>query len=336
MLAMLGTASAVWKETAFVFANVRASNIPLQTVSSLTKATVCDFQVVHSDYLIGISTRHMSFKQACLNLTESDDEKARLFTELETYALNELISICGWAQEKLEEYFAKSRSPKYHFPCNVSIHIIPEDMKVQRIAPQNSGDKNTILKEINRFTGFEHVHTTGRPYLDNYTPKTLAQDTGYKHGSLECKTIRESYTRKIRDLKLCSRLRRNYTDIKHIDVSWKTILKPASPAGDYPYKSHLIVPITFRDHVEKSRVREPRLKEVLKLRGDARAIFGYICIDSPESYYFEDKDPTGTNNADVNMVYVYADLLSLVYLAFLNYFDDSKTVASYKEVHPQG
>ena len=64
-------------------------------------------------------------------------------------------------------------------------------------------------------------------------------------------------------------------------------------------------------------------KDLINISNIERSIFGFLCLDHPESGYFQEEK-------DVNVGYIIADLLSLYLINRLNYTDNSKTFLSVK------
>ena len=83
------------------------------------------------------------------------------------------------------------------------------------------------------------------------------------------------------------------------------------------YKSTLIIPLTlWNNKLAKLFVEKFNMKDV------ERTIFGYLCFDHIETYYFYE-------DFDVNAGYIFADLLSLYLLTYIIYIEQSTT---YKKI----
>lgn len=98
------------------------------------------------------------------------------------------------------------------------------------------------------------------------------------------------------------------------------------------YKSHLVVPITFRGHAEKGRL-DSSLVNILELREDGRSILGFVCVDHPTTYFFDDKRPDSYDNIDVNVLYMFADMISLIFVSALMYTIGSETCDEYVSIY---
>ncbi|MBK1732263.1 hypothetical protein CKO41_10775 [Thiococcus pfennigii] len=72
------------------------------------------------------------------------------------------------------------------------------------------------------------------------------------------------------------------------------------------------------------------LVEVLNLPDDGRSILGFLLIDHPATYYFDDAPADSFENLDVNILYLYADTLSLPIVTYLTYTKGSDTVRDYE------
>lgn len=96
---------------------------------------------------------------------------------------------------------------------------------------------------------------------------------------------------------------------------WRThASSPAAPPADPDptscYKSTLIIPMTYWN-VDL----EPAFRTLIKTKDIGRTIFGFLCFDHVESYYFTDQD--------VDIGYIFADLLSLYFVTMAIYTEFS-------------
>lgn len=99
-----------------------------------------------------------------------------------------------------------------------------------------------------------------------------------------------------------------------------------APPHDSCYKSTLIVPMTLRGHVNRA---DDMFADQFGLADAERAIFGYLCLDHVCTDYFFDV-------RDVNVCYIFADLMSFYLMTLINYVNKSATYCSAKEFAAAG
>ncbi|SHI12998.1 hypothetical protein SAMN02745124_04202 [Desulfofustis glycolicus DSM 9705] len=199
------------------------------------------------------------------------------------------------------------------------------------MAPQN---QDGVEKSIDDYSIFKDVKKSGTPYLDNNIPRTAKKNTEYENPSLDIQKIRHEYKCKIRDWKWASRWKNNILQniIKDdcLDSEWAAMNIKKGDIGNI-YKSHIAVPITFMDHAIKHKL-DKRLADVLQLKNEGRSILGFICVDHPMTYYFEDKEADSYDNIDINVMYLFADMISLIFIISLMYKEGSDTYVTYKAI----
>ncbi len=72
---------------------------------------------------------------------------------------------------------------------------------------------------------------------------------------------------------------------------------------------------------------------VLDLPDEGRSILGFLFVDHPSTYYFDDAPADSYDNTDLNVMYLFADTLSLVMVTALTYTLGSDTVREYLLTH---
>ena len=200
-----------------------------------------------------------------------------------------------------------------------------DDNKIVNLIMLPNNEGNVAHKTQEDYTIFEQVVSTGRPYLDNNLPKTSKCEHAYKHAGLNLAKVKTDYKLPFVDKRLISRWRGNIFRSSSRDLMWDECWH--GNQGPH-YKSHLAVPITFRAHAERKRLNR-RLVEVLELPDGGRSILGFVFLDHPATYYFDDPPAESYENLDINAMYLFADTLSLVMLTALNYLNKSTSVKRY-------
>jgi len=305
-----------------------AINTRPHQLTDIIRHKVCRFQYEYANFQVLTSQLHRSFKVAF----EKDPSSCHNeYNNLLTHIDQEYLRLCSEITEYIEDYFTQTHSFKNH----PRIGILQGDDRT----PQNvtciymlHSTNHFEYKNIDNHFILKKIENSGRPFLTNNLPKTILKDSDFNtHGlNFDLNKIRNEYKLRIRDKKYFSIFFHNIkkgvykTDKKWIDIS-------KGMPDDYlsASKSILVVPITFKQHASSGKLN-PDLIKLLNIPKNGRAILGFIYIDYPDTYYFDDTDPTGFNNLDINALYIFADLFSLIILAKLMYIEGSKTVSKYK------
>lgn len=308
--------------------NLRATDVETRDLSFQLRDAVCRFQLEFANYHNDCSDKHKQFRQSFDAGAPDTDAK---FEELSQATLDGMAPLVGNIRKRIIEYFRISRPRKCTQLPVISIHLVNREHEaptIDRIVP--SGRQDTALKKIAEYTPFHKIHVSGTPHLCNYTPEVVLNDSDYKFPGVDFEHVKAHYKPSYKDKKWWSRFRRNRRGQMFEDDAWRNAMFPASSEGEHAFKSHLIVPITFRDHVENKQLNR-NLIETLNLAADERSILGFIVADHSEAHYFDSSDVTEFANLDVNTFYVYADMISLLVLMQMCYFEYSSTVNSYLE-----
>ncbi|WPL15312.1 hypothetical protein Thiowin_00201 [Thiorhodovibrio winogradskyi] len=178
-------------------------------------------------------------------------------------------------------------------------------------------------------TVFVRMMETGLPYMDQCRPKTVRTDSGYRHRSLDLARVHAQYRQPWWDRPMLARWRLHLLRRSPKDSAWQDCWDGLQ-GGELAYKSVLAIPITFRQHASRQRLGR-KLLEVLDLPEEGRAILGFLIVDHPASYYFDDPPADSFENLDVNVLYLFADTLSLALLTARTYTSASTTVRAYLE-----
>src|SRR5205085_1029937 len=149
-------------------------------------------------------------------------------------------------------------------------------------------------------TGFLSVKDSGRYFLENDIPNS-ARRGRYRNPRLDVSRLNSVSTG--------ARLPWWTSDW---DSYWVDYSR--DKAGDRSfYKSTLIVPLTLRNNALSKEFISS-----VNLEGIDRYIFGYLCLDHRDSHYFDE-------STDIDIGYIFADLMSVFVFHRMVYTDLSKT-----------
>lgn len=168
--------------------------------------------------------------------------------------------------------------------------------------------------KVEENTGFEEIKENGRYFHCENIPEA-AKSANYINPRLISKEV-DKYELRCKPL---SSQRRNNKDNEWVKCWRASKMVKGKTKQHYSncYKSTLIIPLTlWNNKLAKLFVEKFNMKNV------ERTIFGYLCFDHIETYYFYE-------DFDVNAGYIFADLLSLYLLTYIIYIDQSKT---YKKI----
>lgn len=146
---------------------------------------------------------------------------------------------------------------------------------------------------VSKNTGFKQVQDTGRFYRENNIPEAVKLRS-YVNPRLNGKLAA--------DYKAPSRFSSQYW--KKNDKEWTKCWDVADNAevnSAHCYKSTLIVPMTLANNPLTEAFSAETLVGLISK--EDRSIYGFLCFDHPEKDFF--------NESDINIGYIFADLLSL-------------------------
>ena len=303
-------------------ARVKAVNASNARITEHLRKCICEFQLEYTNYQFLASRLHRDFKETFAN---NPDNSHKEYKYLMDFVEKGFKKLCGDQAEYIQNYFHLTHLTRKK--PRVGIHAVSDDDDVLDIIMLPSGEMGTT-KKIDEYSVFIEVFSTGLPYLNNNLPKSAKKQEDFKHKGLNIESIRKRYRLKIKDCKLISRWRNNLFNGVAEDHDWAKMSTNSNASRNGLHKSHLVVPITFRAHAEKGRL-DDSMVEILQLRDDGRSILGFVCIDHPLTYYFDDKQPDSYDNIDINIIYMYADMISLLFVTALMYTIGSKTCDKY-------
>ncbi len=313
------------------FSRFSAVSTTVPKITEIIRRKVCKFQFEYANYQVLTSRLHREFKKSFEAGKADTDEK---YKELERHVEEHYKRLCAQIIEYIQEYFALTHLCKDQPRVGIlqADDCTPKGVTSIKMSNTNDHDDNKY-KTIDEYPVLKKIEEDGCPVLINDLPKLIKKDDKYKydkHHGIDVDKIRTGYRRRHRDKILVSRLWHNLWK-KNYKPDKKWIDKSGGDSEDYlsTYKSILAVPVTFREHAI-GHTLESKIIRLLKMPKDGRAILGIIYIENADTYYFDDPDPKCFYNIDVNVMYVFADLLSLIVLTRLMYIEGSSTVSEYK------
>jgi len=316
----------------------KATTINATGISAQLKASMCQFQLEYTKFQFIASQYHKKFKEA---ERKGDTPKTKeAYDELTMFVDTGIKLSCQLLGELLQEYFCQSRLA--HDRPRIGIHAVDKD---ENISPLFITDHHAEFssKKMSDFTPFKEIMAEGTPYLENNIPRLICSRKDYEHAGLNLDRIRKEYKYGFlsfnkdgishawlnsKPISRFNRIGRN-----HRDVEWNDTAPAGKKNGSTIYKSHLIVPITFRGHGNKI---PNELVKVLKLREDGRSILGFIAIDHPTTHYFDGAPESDSKNIDVNVAFIIADMLSLVRITEFMYTSGSSSYRKFEELKENG
>jgi len=285
---------------------------------------ICVFQREYASYSFGCARRHREFKNAAADGDPSRTSSA--YNALDDIGWNGLLTLLGTLSDGAQQYFKLTHAAPQ--PPRVGVHLADDKGFVHNVVMVSGNQKKGDPKLAEDYTVFEYVIEHGVPYLNNNLPMSAVKDLALKHPGLKLADIRSRYRARWTDKKLLSRWRNNLSGRGGRDEDWE---KQWSGDGyhEAKYKSHVAVPITFRKHAASRPGMLAELTQVIDLPDDGRSILGFVLVDHTSTYYFDDSPADSFKNVDINVLYQFADLMSLALLTYLTYTQGSETVNEY-------
>ncbi len=301
-----------------------AVNSSLERYSEHLRHCMCEFQLRYTNYHFAASRIHRDFKHS---LEDESVDSEVYFIKLNQFIDKGLKTLCGDIAQGMQDYFVRTHLHKEK--PRIGIHLVNDEDEVIDVIMFPTGSKRTS-KKLNGYSAFLEICASGVPYLANNLPLRVKKSDDYRHNGIDVEEVRKVYKPLFRDRKLIARLQNNYLRKILDDREWGRMTLNGGRWDTRLYKSHLVLPITFRKHAAKEML-DSKLVEVLKLPDSGRAILGFICIDHPSTYYFDNGPVSSFENIDINAMYVFADMLSLVIVTWLMYTTGSTSYEKYEE-----
>jgi hypothetical protein len=261
------------------------------------KNIICHNQSAYAEYHYLLSETHRRLKHDHLR-------KHKTTQELQDLTLDFLIAANRSLERNILANFAQ-----------LGKHFTASGRSVPRVCVKfNFGDIDKHLAPflrdttesyhaeygVNESTPFEHVVRSGNWYLENNVPLAVLRG--------DFKNPRIIRDRVIDQFKNREKLNSS---------SWESCWKDGGTRASY-YKSTLVVPITFRNNSfspEFIRLVDAKIPDF------QRTLFGFLCLDSIETGYFNEE-------SDVSAAYAVADFISLYIFERMLYVNYSQTFDS--------
>lgn len=289
-------------------------------ITERLRKSICKFQLNYSNYFFTASRSHKLFKEA------KSSKKQQRYNEMIELLESGLKSSIGGIAEQIQKYFTCTHS-SIKAP-RIGIHFVTDENYVVDVIQFPSVNGGAPFKEIHDYSVFQDVINGGIPYLDNNIPQTIKKRADYKHRGINLNKVIQEYKLPFTDRKPLSRWINNILKVSTNDNDWARMRMGTGIGYDSLYKSHLVIPITYRRHAEMAQLSREMI-EVLQLEGEGRSILGFLFVDHPSTYYFDDDPADCFENIDINSLVIFADMISMVIVTKLMYTVGSETVTDY-------
>lgn len=285
-----------------------------ESVSKNISKFICYHQGEFIQYAFLAGEYHKGMKYEFYNEHRNHDLIKQKHDELIGY-LNEQIACIVESSFNLMQNFFSDRHVKSPRICLKANFDPKEKLVIGLFREQKVGYNSDCSVTANK--GFNYVKENGRYYLCQNIPKE-AQKGEYYNPRL----IKEA----VDNYRPMNRIKRFYKtkDKIFIDDNWINCWKRLSsddgqthkPHYRSCYKSTLIIPLTLWNNTLNRKFLEK-----FNIADVDRTIFGYLCFDHIETNYF---NPV----FDVDMGYIFADILSLYLLIRFVFVNQSGTYSS--------
>jgi hypothetical protein len=284
-------------------------------VSHNLRKFVCYHQGAFIQYAFLAGEYHKAMKEELYKPDREINSIEAKKTELLNYLHSQLAEVAD-ESFKLMQTFYSGRDEKSPRIC-IKVNFNPaRDEIVSLFREQEVGYISDCI--VNENKGFQYVKDNGNYYLCHDIPKDAISGEYYNP-----RLIPEA----VANYKAPGFLKRSRRggDSSFIDDAWVNCWKRSTnetgktskPHYRNCYKSTLIVPLTLKNnHLDARFLEKFNLKTVTE-----RTIFGYLCFDHIKTKYFR-------RIFDVDIGYVFADILSLYLLIRFIYVDQSKTFSN--------
>lgn len=258
---------------------------------------------IEFEYLLG--EKH---KELRIELRKDDQPERRIeqikekFETLTNYIEKEIRDFSSTNFGHILQFFDLTYRSKF------SPRVCIKSVRNGRIIDIVRADKSDFTEEytIAANTGFSYVVENGLYYLENNIPQA-AKDGKYVNPRLDPIQV-ANYKPTAFDI----------LDADRIDEKWCRYWRSSSNQDELElqrtcYKSTLIVPMTLLN-----KTLDPEFMKKFKINDNqGRTIFGYLCLDHSAINYFKDED--------VQMCYIFADILSLYFVTIFVHTNHSIT-----------
>lgn len=265
--------------------------------------SICHNQGEIIQYFYLASYFHKQLKDGIRN-HEKRDKIEEKFKNLSSFLNLKFAQICAKNFVFLQEYFCSTSRDSFRI-CLKSIYkgnVI--DLYRNLHTPKDVSCSNGMD------TGVVQIKKTGSFYINNNIPLSIFENK-YTNPRLNIEKIR-AYKEDNRGLDTQESLKKLTEEVWWGFWEDSKFFTSDVERAKGCYKSTLIIPLTV-----KNNALSALFLELTNVPNVDREIYAFLCMDSEKIDFFTDND--------VNIGYIYADLLSLYLLASLNFTENSKT-----------
>lgn len=281
---------------------------------SFIKNAVCYNQgrYIQFEYLLGLN--HKDLKDSIKARDNTPNILSKL-NELTQYIENELQTISNCNFKYLLDYFRMQDRSK--FQPRICIKGT-KDGKITDLYRSSAREYFVPEHSVESNSGFEYVVNEGIFFICNNIPNE-AKYGRYRNPRLDDNRVRNYNPKR-------TLFRKDKEDLEWHQC-WKNEDNISAGWHRSCYKSTLIVPMTLINNDLSPDFKKRFFTEQQK---DNRTIWGFLCFDHPNINYFNEK-------SDINMGYIFADILSLYYVSayihteISNAYNEAETIGGENE-----
>lgn len=269
---------------------------------TLIKSAVCYNQGALIEYSFLIAEKHKAMKSAFVS-KESLDKLRELTNDLMNFLNRDFFEITFKNFDFIHSYFSlrKRNIPRICIKGNFNADSSETIISIFRDSAVLYNSDTAIKNN----SGFFSIKQNGRFFLENNIPEAVLQ-RDYLNPRLDTSRIK----RDAASGKTLTQITDDWDSYWHDYKPWKK--------GDTSfYKSTLIVPLTLWNNDLSSE-----FKRRISIENIDRVIFGFLCFDHRNTNFFDE--------TDVNVAYIFADLLCVYVFDRIAYTDASKTFEKVK------
>ena len=272
---------------------------------SLLKATICFNQGALIEYSFLVAEKHKAMKSTYLSGEGDVETLQRLTGDLMNYLNRNFFEITFKNFDFIHSYFSRRSVgiPRVCVKGNFKTDNSQTVISIFRDRPVEYNSDTRI--EMN--SGFFSIKQNGRFFVENNLPEAVLK-RHYVNPRLNVQKIRDDA--------------KGGKSLNEISAEWDRYWYDYQPErkGDRSfYKSTLIIPLTLWNND-----LSPEFKKLIRIENIERFIFGFLCFDHRDENYFD-------MEADVNVGYIFADILSVYVFNRMAYTDASSTFAKVRE-----
>ncbi len=269
--------------------------VTLHDASAFMREVICYNQGEYTQYSFLAGELHKRLKDSLREFPTDIEMLRRLCDQLEDFLRRNLTRVSQKNFKYIKAYFRRNHTGTEPRVCikgnyekdskNYIVQVI-RDRKVPYWSAYPLEDNSGFIDVGNSLYS-----------LCNDIPKQVATDK-YRNARIDPELAREYY----KERSLEPPTSRDKQDFQY-DEAWIKCWKTSDPSEPQScYKSTLIIPMTLRNNKLDRAFWD--IMSVKARREVSRTIFGYLCLDHVQEYYFNE-------TIDIDVGYIFADILSL-------------------------